>query len=257
MNNSEKIITLTTDFGYRDPFVGQMKGVILSINPSVKIVDITHEITSQDIETAAFVIGESFQYFPEGTIHVVIVDPGVGSQRRALVVLTEGHCFLAPDNGVLSYVIKKMKFKAFCIENEKYILKKQSPTFQARDIFAPAAGWLSKGVQAKEFGKEVKDPFLFEIKEPVLKGNKIIGSIIYIDKFGNCITNIKIQKEALKNVKIGNALLPVVSFYAELQDKVGALINSNGFVEIFIYKGSAADVLNLKKGDVVEVTLNG
>ena len=144
--SSSKIITLTTDFGYSDPFVGQMKGVMLSINPDLKIVDITHDIESHCIEDASFVLYNSYKYFPEGTIHVVVVDPGVGSSRRAIILKVEGHYFVMPDNGLISYVVKDKYFKAVKIENKKYILRAESPTFQGRDVFAPVSAWLSRGV---------------------------------------------------------------------------------------------------------------
>jgi len=252
-----KIITLITDFGYKDPFVGQMKGVILSINPDVRIVDITHNITSHDIEEAAFVLFESFQYFPEGSIHMVIVDPGVGSKRRALIVSADGHYFIAPDNGLLSYIIKDRAFKAFCLENERYILKKESPTFQGRDVFAPASAWLSKGVPVHDFGNEVIDPIVLDTLTTRLDKSRIIGKIVYIDKFGNAITNIKVKAEKIKKVKVKQLILPVVSCYAHSENNPAALINSNGFIEIFIYKNNAAQLLNLKRDDTVEVLLNG
>jgi S-adenosylmethionine hydrolase len=261
MNSSEasknRIITLITDFGYRDPFVGQMKGVILKINPYVKIIDITHDITSHDIEEASFILWESFKYFPEETIHLIVVDPQVGSKRKALIVKSQNHYFVAPDNGVLSHVIKEQSFTAFSIEEKKYILKKHSPTFQGRDIFAPVSAWLSKGIPIEKFGKPFYEPFMIDIPLPEKTKNKIVGKIIYIDKFGNAITNIKASKKQIKHIKIAGLKLPIVNYYAESPQNPAALINSNGFVEIFIYKGNAAGFLNLKKGMNVEAIIYG
>lgn len=255
--SSRRVITLITDFGYKDPFAGQMKGVILKINPHAEIVDITHDITSHDIEEAEFVLKTSYKYFPEGSIHIVVVDPGVGSGRRALAVKSEEHYFVAPDNGVLSSVIKAVPFKAVSIQNDKYILKKYSSTFQGRDVFAPVAAWLSRGVPLDEFGNAVSDPVLIDISMPSAVQGKITGRIVYIDRFGNAITNIRIRKEMINHIKIKNLTLQVVDCYSESAGELSAVINSDGFVEIFIYQGSAASALNLKKGQTVEVILHG
>lgn len=255
-HSDSKIITLTTDFGYRDPFVGQMKGVILTINRHAKIVDITHDVSSHHIEEAAFLINESFKYFPQGSIHVVVVDPGVGSERRALAVSSAGHYFIAPDNGVLSYLFKN-NYEAVTIENEKFVLKKNSPTFQGRDLFAPAAAWLSKGLDLRELGTPVKEPIILNIDEPLRIDNRIVGKIIYFDKFGNAITNIKIEAEKIREIYTGKHRLSIVKFYAQSPEKPAALLNSNGFLEIFAYKDSAEKTLELQKGQPVEVFIDG
>lgn len=254
--SKNSIITLLTDFGYNDPFVGQMKGVILKINKNVTIVDITHGIQPQAVEDAAFVLWQSFKYFPKGTIHLSIVDPGVGSKRKALIVKSQGHYFIAPDNGILSYVIKK-PFKCISIENPKYFLQKESSTFHGRDIFAPVAAWLSKGVPISEFGKPLKELTLLEDLNPVISNNKIIGKIVYIDIFGNAITNIKPEGRKIKEIIVGETIFPIVSFYSQSPDKPAAVINSDGFIEIFIYKGNAAKTLGLQKKQIVEALLDG
>ncbi len=254
--SKNRIITLLTDFGYHDPFVGQMKGVILKINKNVKIVDITHGIQPQAVEDAAFVLWQSFKYFPEGSIHLSIVDPGVGSQRKALMVKAQGHYFIAPDNGILSYVIKK-PFVCISIENPKYFLQKESSTFHGRDIFAPVAAWLSKGVPISEFGKPLKKLFLLEDLNPVILNNKIVGKIVYIDIFGNAITNIKPEGRKIKKIIVGGTILPIVSFYSQSPNKPAALINSDGFIEIFIYMGNAAKTIGLQKKQIVEALLDG
>lgn len=261
--SSSKIITLTTDFGYRDPFVGQMKGVILSIAPKAKIVDITHDIESHNIEDAAFIIYQSYKYFPAGTVHVVVVDPGVGSQRRAIVVEAQGHYFLCPDNGILSFIISQSSFSAFKIENKKYILKPDSPTFQGRDYFASAAAWILKGIPIEELGEQVFNPIVFDLGEPMRvqdkeKGKtKIIGKIIYIDKFGNCITNIRMDNLKVLKVRVKDIELSFVKCYSEAEKAPSALINSDGLLEIFIYMGNASKELGIEKNETIEVLIDG
>ncbi len=256
-----KIITLLTDFGYSDPFVGQMKGVILSINPSVKIVDITHNIERHNIEEAAYVLYSSYKYFPSGTIHVAVVDPEVGSKRKAIVAQIDDHYFLSPDNGTISYLIRDNNFKAFEIENLKYLLKKKSPTFQGRDLFAPAAALLSKGIRIEDFGKALIEVKKFSIPEPIIvkerEALKILGQVVHIDQFGNLITNIRIEKGKPTKAILKGLSLPFVNFYSEAANKPAALINSDDLVEIFLYKGNASETLSIKKGTPVEVYING
>lgn len=257
-----RVITLLTDFGYKDSFVGQMKGAILSVNPEVKIVDITHDIESHDIEEASYVLSNSYKYFPQRTIHVAVVDPGVGSKRKAVIVEFDNHYFVCPDNGILTYVLSRGKFRAFEIENQKYILRLNSPTFQGRDVFAPAAAWLSKGVQIENFGRQIKKLKTLRIPqyEVVIENKritKIKGKIILIDKFGNAITNIKAFGTNIKSLRINNLNLKVVNCYSESKTVPAAVINSDGYVEIFQYKGNAANLLKLKKKMKVEVTLDG
>lgn len=265
MNLSEasksKIITLTTDFGYRDPFVGQMKGVILSIVPDAKIVDITHEVESHRIEDGAFILYQSYKYFPEGTVHIVVVDPGVGSERRALAVEARGHFFLCPDNGILSYILSQSSFRAFKIENKNYILKPNSPTFQGRDIFASAAAWLLRGVPINELGEEIRDPITFKVEEPVEIRDggerKIIGKIIYIDKFGNCTSNIQVENLKIKRVFLRGLEIPLVRFYSEAKEGLSALVNSDGLLELFLYMGNASKEFGIERNQTVEVISDG
>lgn len=258
-----RIVTLTTDFGYKDPFVGQMKGVILSIFRDAKIVDITHDIESHSIEEGAFVLHQSYRYFPQGTIHIAVVDPGVGSERRALAVEAQGHIFLCPDNGILSLILSQGSFRAFKIENSSYILKPKSPTFQGRDLFASAAGWILNGVRLEDLGEPVEDPVLLSIEEPkrILDPEthevKIIGKIVYIDKFGNLITNIRAENLKVKRVRVRNLELPFVSYYSQAKDLPSALVNSDGLIEIFQFRGSAKNALSIGKHETVEVLADG
>jgi len=254
-----RVITLTTDFGCRDPFAGEMKGVVLSINPRAVLVDFTHEVPPQDVSEGAFIIGSSYKYFPKGTIHVVVVDPGVGSGRRPVIIEADGHYFVGPDNGVFSYVLSYAKtMKAVHITNSEYMLSKDSPTFQGRDLFAPVAGWLSKGTRLEEFGRFIHDPVRFEVPLPETSGDNILGEVIYIDSFGNAITNIR--KSDLTgaggqfSVTIKDTAIYPLKFYAQASDSaLSCLVNSSGHLELFVNRGSASKLFNIVKGDKVTV----
>ncbi len=220
----KKIITLLTDFGTRDPYVASMKGVIFSINPEAKIVDITHQIPPQDILEAAYTLFASYKYFPKGTIHVIVVDPGVGSRRRIIALKTKNYIFIAPDNGVLSLVLQKEKVypvrsprygrgirplqgritsngvkEIIEITNEKYFLKPVSDTFHGRDIFSPVAAYLSRGIPLRNFGKRIEMTKELKIATPEMKKGKLMGRIIHIDRFGNLVTNV--DREILSKLK--------------------------------------------------------
>jgi hypothetical protein len=255
----ERIITLTTDFGYKDPFVGEMKGVILSINPSVTLVDITHAIEPHNIEEGAFIIGSSYKYFPSETIHITVVDPGVGSERRPIIVAADGHYFVGPDNGIFSYIMSfSEKLKVLHIKEEKYMLSEYSPTFQGRDVFAPVAAWLSRGIALESFGCTIDDFKRFEVPVPKVEGDKISGEIIYVDRFGNAITNIRkgtLQGLGEKySVKIKGKIVRTVKNYAQASDKgLYCLINSSGHIEFFVNMDSASRLFNINKGEKVTV----
>jgi hypothetical protein len=260
------IITLTTDFGYRDPFVGIMKGVILNINPSVTIVDITHNISPQNILEAALTVEMSFESFPHETIHVVVVDPGVGSARRPALVITDRHYFIGPDNGVFSqiYKLKHETLMVMHITSEHYFMPRRSSTFHGRDIFAPVAAWLSRGIDASKFGEPITD--YVTISVPVLtmtENNSLEGEIIYIDRFGNAITNIKAQQiddlqrgepvEKLK-VLVKGKEAPFKNHYSEAEDTgLYSLLNSFGNLELFVYKSSASSDFDILVGEKVSV----
>lgn len=256
--DDKRIITLTTDFGYKDPFIGEMKGVILSINPSAAIVDIIHEIEPHDIEHAAFIIGTSHKYFPLGTIHVVVVDPGVGSERRAIAAEAGGHYFIGPDNGIFSYVLSSAKEpKAVHLTEEKYMLDRESPTFQGRDVFAPVAAWLSRGTKIDEFGSAIEDCRLFEIPLPTVEKDKITGRVIYIDRFGNAIANIKHSDLSVFGekfaIEVKGMVVHPLKFYSQADDKdLHCLINSSGYLELFVNTGSASGEFSIRKGEKVE-----
>ncbi|MBU0599820.1 SAM-dependent chlorinase/fluorinase [bacterium] len=257
-----KIITLITDFGIKDCYVGVMKGVISSIISSASIIDLTHEVKAGDIEEAAFIIQAAFKYFPKGTIHVIVVDPGVGSNRRVIIVESKDYYFIAPDNGVLNYIVEPLKdIKIISALNKKYFLKDISHTFQGRDIFAPLAAYLALGIDIKEFGEEIKEITTFPIKKVTKEDSLLMGEVIYIDKFGNLVTNftppnLSFSKDIIIKIK-DYKIFKINDFYA--QSKEGELLaiwGSSDHLEISINGESAEEFLRAKKGDLVTVSLN-
>src|SRR5208337_881897 len=190
-----RIVTLTTDFGLSDPFVGVMHGVVLNIHPETTIVDVCHAVPSYDVLDGAWTIAQAYRFFPPRTVHVVVIDPGVGSARRPIVVETEGYVFVAPDNGVLSLVeAREPKFSVRQVTAERYFLQPVSQTFHGRDVFAPVAGWLSKGVAPAEFGPQISDYVRLPLPAVERIGdNTLRGVVLKVDKFGNLITNINDQ----------------------------------------------------------------
>ncbi|HEX3033997.1 MAG TPA: SAM-dependent chlorinase/fluorinase [Thermodesulfobacteriota bacterium] len=251
----KRIITLTTDFGVKDHYVGVMKGVILSINPDALIVDITHEIPPHDVLKGAFTLRNFYRYFPEGTIHVVVIDPGVGSQRKPVAVEAEGNIFVGPDNGVFTFVYSGSKsFKVIEISNPIYTLADVSSTFHGRDIFAPVAGYISMGAPIEDLGKEVWSPVKLPIKEPQIRGNEIIGEVVYTDHFGNLVTNIPhdLVKSGSK-IYIGKDMIKGISrSYSEVPEgELLAIIGSSGFLEISVNQGRASDMIDLGDGTII------
>ncbi|MEW5744047.1 MAG: SAM-dependent chlorinase/fluorinase [Nitrospirota bacterium] len=257
--SDDRIITLTTDFGLKDPFVGEMKGAVLTIHRPAILVDITHEITSHDIREGAFVIGSSYRYFPSGTIHVAVVDPGVGSERRPIIVEADGHCFVGPDNGIFSFPLSLFPdARVFHSTEERYMLAQESPTFQGRDIFAPVAAWLAKGTKVEELGPRINDPEVFSLPLPRIEGETVTGEVISIDKFGNAITTITKNDLSSFGDRYSAALngTPVspLKYYGEARDRnLHCLINSSGYLELFVALGSAAALFSIKRGDRVVV----
>jgi S-adenosyl-L-methionine hydrolase (adenosine-forming) len=254
-------ITLTTDFGARDWFVGTMKGVVLGINPRAAIVDITHEIPPGDIRAGAFALMAGYRYFPRGTVHVVVVDPGVGGQRRAIAMHTADYFFVGPDNGVLSWTLGREKIKAIRqLENPKYFLKSISHTFHGRDIFAPVAAHLSRGLPLQRLGHELKDFIRLPWPKPAKQRNEIRGEIVHIDRFGNAITNIEtgLIPNRRKIICETAGKWKVSCFFAAFYGAVPAnspvaVIGSSGFLEIAVNGGSAAQRFGLKTGGMVIV----
>jgi len=260
-----KIITLTTDFGSADWFVGTMKGVILGINPRVQIVDITHDIPAGNIRAGAFALAASHRFFPVRTIHIAVVDPGVGSQRKPLVVQTEHYLFVGPDNGVLSYALAREKIKAVHqVTNERFFLRPVSHTFHGRDVFAPMAAHLSKGVPIRKLGTVASDFVRLDWPQPQFDQYATRGEILYIDRFGNAITNIdhsaltRFDLARCEVVAKRNRVGRVCSFYQAVPaGKPVAVPGSSGFLEIAVNGGSAARVFRLQVGDRVTVRQRG
>ncbi len=242
------IITLTTDFGAADWFVGSMKGVILGINPQTTVVDITHEVPAGDIRAGAFALMAGYRSFARGTVHVAVVDPGVGGPRAALAVRTASCVFVGPDNGVLSWALRWEKVEEVRrLENADYFRHPVCPTFHGRDVFAPVAAHLSKGVKFDALGPLTGEWVNQPWPEPTAHG----GEIIYIDRFGNAITNLR---EAATAVIVGGQEIPVRPFYQAVPaGQPLALISSTGLLEIAVNGGCAARGLGLKVGHVVNL----
>ena len=240
-------ITLLTDFGTTDYFVGAMKGVILSVNPQAVIVDITHEIPAQDVAAGAFTLLAAYDAFPEGTIHVAVVDPGVGSERRAIVVTAGKHFFVGPDNGIFSYIYdRNPSHQTLHITNERYFRQPVSNTFHGRDIFAPVAAALSTGLDASSLGPPISDPIRFF--------KSVQPHIIHIDRFGNLITNITRERfrEGMRLLVNGRVISAFRNFFGEnvgAADEPFAIWGSAGFLEIAVNGRSAAEFLGVKRGD--------
>jgi S-adenosyl-L-methionine hydrolase (adenosine-forming) len=260
------IITLTTDYGTSDHLVGVMKGVILSINPDVHIVDITHGVLAHDILDGALAIGQAYRYFPAKTIHVVVVDPGVGTERRPILVAGDQHYFIAPDNGVLSCVYDQSQaLYAWHIISEHYFRQPVSNTFHGRDIFAPVAAWLSKSWQTSAFGEPIADFARFSIPKPKVNGKTVKGVVLRVDHFGNLVTNLTaedvpalVAADATFTIRAGNAQVnKIVSMFAQgaAGEAVG-IIGSSGYLEISVNKGSAARALAVGRGAEVTVELS-
>jgi S-adenosyl-L-methionine hydrolase (adenosine-forming) len=256
------LITLTTDFGYADPYVGIMKGVIFGIDPHARIVDLSHGVPAQNIMAGALLLRHSLQYFPPGTIHIAVVDPGVGSARRPLLVEADGNYLLGPDNGVLSLAMTRgRRSRIIHLSNTTYHLRPTSSTFHGRDIFAPVAGYLSLGIAPEAFGETTNDCVELSWPAIVRTETSIEGEIVYIDVFGNLFTNIRehdleeLSGRPLRMTVRDLSILGLAGHYAAVEPgKYVALINSWGLLEIAIYKDSAQRRSGAILGDKVEVT---
>ncbi|MGI8787084.1 MAG: SAM hydrolase/SAM-dependent halogenase family protein [Pyrinomonadaceae bacterium] len=261
LNSKPEIIVLLTDFGTKDYFVGAMRGVILSINRDAKIVDITHEIPPQDIRAAGFTLRACYKNFPEKTIFVAVVDPGVGSKRRAILVETDDFYFIAPDNGLLSFIFNEANtFRAFELTNEKFFAANVSRTFHGRDIFAPVAAHLSNGAQPNEFGAEIKNFICAEASAPrKISANEIEFEIVHIDSFGNLVTNLKAEDLPEKfTLEIGGKRIAKRrNYFAEAdENELFIIAGSAGFLEIAAFGVSAAKLTGAKSGLKITLTIN-
>jgi S-adenosyl-L-methionine hydrolase (adenosine-forming) len=259
------IITLTTDYGTNDHLVGVLKGVILNINPEVNIVDITHSILAHDILDGALTLSQAYKYFPSKTIHLVVVDPGVGTARRPILVAGDTHYFVAPDNGVLSAIYDQSEsLYVWNITSEHYFRQPVSNTFHGRDIFAPVAAWLSKSWQTASFGEEITDFVRFAIPKPKVSGNTTKGIVLRVDNFGNLITNLTaedvpalIASGAKFTIRVGNAAVTkiVPTFAQGAAGETFAIIGSSGYVEVCVNKGNAARAVGAGRGAEVSVEI--
>jgi len=265
MPSAISLVTLLTDFGETDYFVPSMKGVLLGINPQIRIVDLSHRVPPHGIKQAAFFLKSCYEYYPDGTVHVVVVDPDVGSERRALLASTSRYFFLAPDNGVLSYIFKnEASVEVRAIENKQYRLDSAGATFDGRDLFAPSAAWLTKGQSPGSYGRLISDYVTFPDDPPKMNNQVLQGRIMYIDHFGNVITNItatemenfrSVTKKEWTGLTVGEMMIKgVKGFYGEGATGLPELIiNSNGHLEIFIKQDRAADRCGFQIGQKVEL----
>ncbi|MBI4964163.1 MAG: SAM-dependent chlorinase/fluorinase [Desulfomonile tiedjei] len=252
------IITLTTDFGTQDGFVAQMKGVILGINPNARLIDVTHDIEPFQVLHAALVTKGVSRYFPAGTIHVAVVDPGVGGTRRGMVLRCGELYFVGPDNGVFSLILSSVsQWEAREIANPEFILPRPHPTFHGRDLFAPVAAHLSRGISVDILGDPITDPVILPIAKPARTTEGLEGQVIYVDRFGNLTTNVEEEMldRPISSVMVGDAIIKGISrFFSEVREGAPlALINSFGVLEIAVNRGNAASFLGLDIGSRVRV----
>ena len=246
---NQNVISLLTDFGTADYYVGAVKGAILSVNPSAVVVDITHEIPPQDVAAGAFMLLAAYKPFPAGTIHVAVVDPGVGSTRRPIIVSANEQYFVGPDNGLFTYIYdREPSHRIVHVTADRFFGPERSTTFHGRDIFAPVAAALSNGIEIEEFGAEISDAVRLPSLETPLR-------IIHIDRFGNCVTNITRDRLPRQIVVKGRTIREFRQFYGEGDDEsLFAIWGSAGFLEISMNCGSAAQILGAKPGVIVELT---
>lgn len=262
------IVTLTTDFGAGDPYVGIMKGVILNINPDVELVDLCHDIRAYDVMEAAYIISQAYRFFPPWTIHLVVVDPGVGTARRPILVSADKWLFVAPDNGVLSMIYAQQENASVRhITANHYFLEPASKTFHGRDIFAPVAGWLSRRVEYEKFGDIITDYVRFAPPQPKRLNEKLLkGMVVRVDRFGTLMTNLtpadvpelfQANPSSFKIV-VGKAeITQLKQAYADgAQGEVFAILGSSGYIEIAANRASAAQALGAGKGAEVGVVLS-
>ncbi len=258
-------IAFLSDFGLKDSYAGTVKGVIARINPDARVIDITHGIPPQDILAGALILANAVNYFPGRTIFLAVVDPGVGSDRRGIVVELDSCVLVVPDNGLATLLLKDSKWterRCFYLEDPRFFLEKVSSTFHARDIFAPVAAHLSMGVRPEEFGSACPEPVLLHWPEPVIDTNTIRGEVIYIDSFGNLITNVhanRIDLQRLLNARIRSCIeeIPFRKTYSNVEIGQPLCIEGSfGLLEIAINQGNAARVFKAGRGEPVFFSLN-
>ena len=257
------VITLTTDFGLKDYYVSAMKAVMLGIAPEVRLIDVSHDIPSQDIMAGSWVLKNSAMLFPSGTVHTVVIDPGVGTDRAPIALKVEDQYFVGPDNGIFSLLTSDKYYSAVRLSKQEYLRDNQSATFHGRDIFAPAAAHLSRGVDLHDLGEPIDELVSYRWMQPIADRDGLEGTIIHIDKFGNLITNIpqSLLNEVIadKDVKIyvGNVILNSIepTFGAVAEGEPVAYIGSAGMLEVGINKGDAEQMLGVQKGAQISLIL--
>jgi S-adenosylmethionine hydrolase len=261
---NEPVITVTTDFGLADHYVAAMKGVILGICPKARLIDISHDLTPFSISEGAYTLAQAWKYFPAGTVHLAVVDPGVGTERRAIAAEVAGHRFVAPDNGLLTMVLESARApKLREITATRYFRNPVSSTFHGRDIFAPIAAHLANGLNIARVGKAIADPVIGEFAKPIrLAPNQWRGSILKIDRFGNIITNLSWSEfdmiaSADFRLKLGRRYVThfCQTFASAPAGQLSALKGSSGYLEVFLSQSSAATALRLAPGTAVELTI--
>ncbi len=249
------LVTLLTDFG-DSPYPGIMKGVVLSIAPQAKVVDLHHHVPMGDVTVAAFILYNSFSCFPAGSVHVAVVDPGVGSERRVLMAHAGEHLFVVPDNGLLTLVLERVKgVRVFAFGRWEFVLPGVSATFHGRDIFAPLGAWLARGVPMPMLGRPAVDPVMLDAPKPRREGDRLLGQVMWVDPFGNLVTNIEkrmVGQNRVEGVIAKGRCLPLCTHYGELSPgEPGAIWNSWELLEVFVSNGKANELLGLRRGDTV------
>lgn len=255
------IVTILTDFGGRDPYVGIMKGVILGLHPQARLVDLAHQVEAQDIRQGAFLLATAVDWFPQGTVHLVVVDPGVGGKRRALAVQGERHFYVGPDNGVLSLAMRRDRPVAVVeLRPGPWSLERISRTFHGRDIFAPAAAHLARGVALENLGAPVSDPVELDLEPNCHQEGRVLTRVIHQDAFGNLVTLLHRSEVGvgLRSVRVGEVEIPVCATYGEVgPGQLLACWGSADYLEIAVNRGSAAEQLGPIGQAPVEVLLAG
>jgi S-adenosylmethionine hydrolase len=262
-----KVITLLSDFGLKDPYVAEMKGVILSINPHTRIVDVTHKIEKFNVRMGAFILASAASYFPTGTVHVAVVDPGVGTKRRPIIVETNRGLFVGPDNGLLMLAAQHEGImKVNHINNPKYMLSKVSKTFHGRDIFAPTAAHLAAGTNPAMFGPVIKDYVFPEFVKPQINKSRVNGEVLHVDGFGNVISNISARDLETAEIQKGNSLsveigcksftTKLCSTYSEVPSGTAlALIGGTNLLEVAVNQGNASSIFKVKVEDIFHISV--
>jgi S-adenosyl-L-methionine hydrolase (adenosine-forming) len=256
------IVTLTTDFGVQDSFVGTMKGVILSRCPDAQLVDITHEVPPQQVRSGALRLAAAAPFFPPGTVHLAVVDPGVGSARRAIAIEADGYRFVGPDNGLLSFAAPRAAPGWYAVEiaNRQHMLQRVSPTFHGRDVFAPAAAHLANGGALADLGPEIPSVEELHLYPATREDQRLVGSVLDVDHFGNLTTNVRAGQLAnaeIERVCVGSAEIGELSRWYDPSHELIALINSDGWLEIAAPGGNASACLGVGIDAPVQVWLRG